>query len=451
MPITRPRPRPRVVAASAVTALAVAAMSACGNSSSSTKTTTSSSAPSSGTPSSQAAPASTAPATGGSTSGTTSSLLGPDNKASGAPVKLGFSYAGASQSLDTTGELKGARAVVAYANAKLGGLGGRTIELVPCADQLDPAKAQDCANQFVSAKVLAVTSGSDPEVPVVAKVAAAAGLTYTADLATDASVLGSKTAYTFLNPLTPIAGPAILAKQEGYKRVAIFNIDTPASTAGIKMLAPPIYKNGGATVDVVSIPPGTADATPQVQAETSKKPDLIHIIGDPAFCGTVLKAVRTLGIKTPVTAIDSCLSATSNSSVPGGFAGVKVVATSNLDPASDGYKLFQAVMTTYGSASDLQTPSTALGFQGMLAFIRGVNASKPASLTASSVGAALKAMPVQPLPLGSGATYQCNGAAVASVSPAICTATGFLASADAAGKLSNYQPLNNPAIYSLKK
>ncbi len=61
--------------------------------------------------------------------------------------------------------------------------------------------------------------------------------------------------------------------------------------------------------------------------------------------------------------------------------------------------------------------------------------------------AALKAAPPVPLPLGGGATFQCNGKAV-SLSPFICSAAGTIADTDASGALSNFKSIGSAAIYA---
>ncbi len=83
----------------------------------------------------------------------------------------------------------------------------------------------------------------------------------------------------------------------------------------------------------------------------------------------------------------------------------------------------------------------------MLGLIRALNAAKLTDTSAKGVLAALKIAPAVPLPLGGGATFQCNGKAV-SLSPFICSAAGTIADTGASGTLSNFKAIGSAAIYA---
>jgi branched-chain amino acid transport system substrate-binding protein len=76
-------------------------------------------------------------------------LLGPEDAASGEPVKLGLVSDGATQAFDNTDELRAGQATVEYLNAHKKGVAGHPIELVTCETGGDPSGASDCANQMV--------------------------------------------------------------------------------------------------------------------------------------------------------------------------------------------------------------------------------------------------------------------------------------------------------------
>src|SRR4029450_9730152 len=83
-------------------------------------------------------------------------LLGPEDAATGDPVKIGMVSDGATDAFDNTDELRAAKATADYFNEHKGGIGGRPIEVVTCETGADPAGATDCANQLVEAEVVAV-------------------------------------------------------------------------------------------------------------------------------------------------------------------------------------------------------------------------------------------------------------------------------------------------------
>src|SRR6185369_11697403 len=103
--------------------------------------------------------------------GADAAILGTPKAASGTPVKIGFVSTGRTPAVDTSDEIKGAQATVAYANAYLGGLRGHPIELVPCEEKGVPAAAQACGNKFLQDHVAAVAAGSpgqtDPWIQIV--------------------------------------------------------------------------------------------------------------------------------------------------------------------------------------------------------------------------------------------------------------------------------------------
>ncbi|MCU1586882.1 MAG: putative amino acid transporter [Frankiales bacterium] len=417
------KPRGRSVALACTGVLTAAlALSACGGSSS---------------PSSSGGGTSSSPAAG-------NAALGPDKKATGDPVLIGSVNDGVSAAIDTSAEGKAADAVVAYANDHLGGIGGRPIKLVHCETKASPTT--DCGNQFVSAKVIAVASGSLGQTEPVIKPLNAAGIPMIDILNQSPGFLGSKIDFTISNPLNAFGGPAIYAKKNGLKHAALVIIDVPAAIQPGKTLGPLLFGNAGATSDVVAGPPGAADLTPQIQAEEAKHPDLYHIIGNPSFCAAALKAIKTLGLKTKVTGIDRCLDKTSAASIPGGFKGMTVFTPANLDPSTDEFKLYDAVRTTYANG----TPSDAVfstGYQGILALIRALNAANLTDFTGAGVAAAMTSAPPVAIPLGGGAMFQCNGKQIF-ISPQICSSGGITADATADGGLENFSTIEDPTIYA---
>jgi branched-chain amino acid transport system substrate-binding protein len=379
-----------------------------------------------------------------SSSSAGNAALGPDKKATGEPVLIGSVNDGVSAAIDTSKEAKAADAVVAYANDHLGGIGGRPIKLVHCETKASPTT--DCGNQFVTAKVIAVASGSLGQTEPVIKPLNAAGIPMVDILNQSPGFLGSKIDFTLSNPLNAFGGPAIYAKKNNIKHAALVVIDVPAAIEPAKQLGPLLFGNAGATVDVVGGAPGAADLTPQIQAEEAKKPGLYHVIGNPSFCASVLKAIKTLGIKTPVTGIDRCLDKTSAASIPGGFKGMTVFTPANLDPTTDEYKLYDAIRTTY--SPDVTADAVySTGYQGILGLIRVLNAANLTDFTPAGVAAAITSAPAVDLPLGGGAQFQCNGKQIF-VSPQICSSGGITADATEDGGVENFTTISDPTIYA---
>lgn len=379
-----------------------------------------------------------------SSSSSSNAALGPIKKAVGAPIKIGSVNDGVSAAIDTSKEAKAADAVVKYANEHLGGIGGRPIELVHCETKASPTT--DCGNQFVAAKVIAVSSGSLGQTEPVIKPLNAAGIPMVDILNQSPGFLGSKIDFTLSNPLNAFGGPAIFAKKNGIKSAALVVIDVPAAIEPAKQLGPLLFGNAGATVNVVGGTPGAADLTPQIQAAEAKKPGMYHVVGNPSFCAAVLKAIKTLAIKSPVTGIDRCLDKTSAASIPGGFKGMTVFTPANLDPASEEFKIYDAVRKTY--SPDVEADAVySTGYQAILGLIRVLNAANLTDFTPAGVVAAIKAAPPVNLPLGGGAQFQCNGKQIF-VSAQICSSGGITADATADGGIENFTTISDPTIYA---
>jgi len=223
----------------------------------------------------------------------------------------------------------------------------------------------------------------------------------------------------------------------------------PAATAPAQQLDPPFYKNVGIAVDVIPIPPGTADMTPQIQAELDKNPDQFSMLGNVPFCVSAIKALKTLDFTKPIVVVPQCISAASAPSIPGGYAGIKLVTNSTISPTDPDVKLYLAVMAKYApSTSPFGLGVTAGGFAAVMAFVRAMSGvSGP--LTPASVEAAYASMSPQPLPFGGGITFQCNGKQI-SITPAVCSTGALEATLDQSGNpVGNYTPLDASALEKL--
>jgi branched-chain amino acid transport system substrate-binding protein len=349
--------------------------------------------------------------------------------------------------LDSTVETAAAQATAKYVNDYLGGIDGRPIDLKVCEPTTDPAKATDCGNQMVSAKVSVVLGAVPNGVDQLVKVLTAANIPLVFRQLAAASLLAMPNGFSMANPLAPFGGPAAYARSQHYKRVAFVVLDVPAAVQPAQSIGKLVFGNAGVAVDVVPIAQGTPDMTPQIQAAAAKNPDMFHILGDPNFCTGALKAIKTLGLKQEVTIIPSCVSGTNYQSIQGGFAGTHEFTGAVLEgPEND---TFKAILAKYGVQGEA-TARTAGGYQAVLGFVRAMQASKATDLTSPGVVAALRAMPATPYPLGGGATFQCNGAQVA-LSRTICSTFGVIATADEKGDLSQYKPVDSAGIYDAPK
>jgi branched-chain amino acid transport system substrate-binding protein len=360
-------------------------------------------------------------------------LLGPAKAATGAPLKIGYIYAGQTQSLDTRPELAIAQATVKYINEHLGGVAGRPLELLPCTDNFSPANATDCANQMIAAKVPVVLSAQPSEPAAVMKVLEPAKIPFFIWSGVDQSVFLSPDGYALGNPLILLAAPIKLAKQDGTKKVAMVYIDLPAAGA-LTSIGGPLYTKAGLSLLATAVPPGTPDMTPQIQAALSRGAQKFLVVGDTGFCISALKALKTLAFTGQTVINSACFSPDVAKAVPGGVDGLKVATIDALDPKDREVALYEAVAAKYAPGTPPHAGGNSGGYAVVLGFARAMTALSASNVTPSGIAAALKSMAPQPMPLLSGQTFTCDRK-LAPLTPAVCSNGAALVTLGASGNV----------------
>ena len=347
------------------------------------------------------------------------SPLGTPKKATGSLVTLGFVSDGKSDTIDASADINGAQAAVSYANNYLGGLAGHKIALNVCETHQTPSGATDCATNMVQAKVPIVLAGVSGQAGAIYQGIKDAGVPFLQYGALDQGILAGPAASVFVltnSIATTIAGPAGVAADAGIKKAGILVIDVPSASGAAKQAAPIFYKNAGVTPDIIVVPPGQADMTPQVQAGISAGDGAFALFGSAPFCTSAIKALTTVGFKGPVTAIEQCVDQTSAKATNGGYKGVNVLTSRN--STNKEYAQYLAVMRKYAKGVDTGGVAPG-GYTAVLALVRALP-NLTGDVTAQTISAGMAAAPPTPLPLGGGIMFQCNGKQV-SLAPPICT------------------------------
>ena len=366
------------------------------------------------------------------------SLLGPVKKATGEPIEIGFLYSGETQAIDARPELKTAEAAVEYTNEHLGGIGGRPIKLLPCADKLTPSVAVECANEMIAAKVPVVLHSQPSDPKQVMGMLEGAGIPYFTYQGFDQSILLSPDGYAIGNPLVIVAAPVKLAQDAGNKKIAMVYIDIPA-TATFKSVAEPIFTQFDLDLVATAVPPGTPDVTPQVQAAMSDGADEFVVIGDSTLCINTLKALKTLGFDGTIMVNPQCLGGLAEA-VPGGIDGVHVASISSTDPEDEEVALYDAVVAKYSPDTKPGTNAEP-GYAVTLAFVRSALDLDPADATSEGFVKTFAAMEPQTLPLYAEGTFQCNRE-ISTLTPAVCSNSANLETLDADGNVKESEPLD---------
>jgi branched-chain amino acid transport system substrate-binding protein len=345
--------------------------------------------------------------------------LGAKKKATGAAITIGLVSDGKSDAIDNTPEIKAVQAAAKYANDYLGGLAGHKINVKVCETHQTPSGATDCATEMVQANVPVVITPVSGQSGTIFDGIKASGIPFMQYGSLDQGVLSGTNTYVLTNGIgSALAGPAGIARDAGVKKVGILVTDVPAASGPVKAAAPLFYKNANVTADVIVVPVGQADMTPQVQAGISGGDGAFAMVGNPAFCTGAIKALTTVGFKGPIIAIPQCVDQSSASATNGGYKGVKVLTAANTDPKNKDYKQYLAVMKKYAKGVDNGGVAPG-GYANLIALVKALP-NLTGDVTKETVASGLAAMAATPLPLGGGITFQCNGQQI-SIAKASCS------------------------------
>ncbi|WP_018501784.1 ABC transporter substrate-binding protein [Parafrankia discariae] len=373
-------------------------------------------------------------------------VLGPVDKAAGEPVKIGVVSDGRSASIDNSVQFSVAEATAKWWNEHHGGVGGRPIELVTCETQADPARGTDCGNQMIEKNVVAVAVGESAVAEGVWQPLADADIPVMFFGAGSESILSDPNSFTVGDPtFATLQQPLILAKDKGLKKVTEVVIDVPAALHNAQDIAPPLMEKAGLDYQLIRIPPGTADMTPQLQSVAGDKSSVVFIVGNDSFCISAINGLRSVGFEGTVSAISQCITDATRKAVPGDALEGMVIGASvpvgGSDPSS---VLYNTVIETYGK--DIDTGSSSgrgmfVTFAGLLTSLEDITGE----ITPKTVTAAIKAMPEKELPGAAGLHFRCNGKAYPE-QQAACVRGGLTTTLDSDGQPTEYKVLGSSAI-----
>jgi branched-chain amino acid transport system substrate-binding protein len=385
------------------------------------------------------------------TEGTASpDLLGPENAASGEPVKIGMISDGATDAFDNTDELRSAEATAEYWNTHQRGIAGRPIEVVPCETGGEPGGATDCANQMIEQDVVAVALSQSAVAESVWEPLHESGVPTLFFQTNGESMLSDDTtSFVMANPVATFFGvPLAVAEAEGADTIAFVNIDVPVALTMFESgIADEVTSSAGLDYELIKIPPGTADMTSQMQEVVSSGAGVVHIIGNDAFCIAALQGLNAVGYEGKVTSISQCITdATREAVPPEQLEGVSITSTMAVGATDDpAYQLYDAVMGEYGDEVEDIDNALAMGAYTVISSLAMSLDGVEGDVTTETAAAAIKAMPEADFPGADGLTFQCGGSAFPA-QPAVCTNQSLRATLDAEGLPSTYEPVDSTAI-----
>ncbi|WP_026240074.1 ABC transporter substrate-binding protein [Parafrankia discariae] len=366
--------------------------------------------------------------------------LGPVAQATGAPVKIGVISDGQSAAIDNSIQFDVAEATASYLNERRSGIGGRPIELVECETLADPAKGADCANQMIEEDVVAVTVAESGVAESIWQPLADANIPVMFFAAGSPALLAdTESTFTLSDPMFSVLQlPIDLSKDKGIRKVTAVVIDVPAALDIQQNLAPKVFEDAGLDYELVRVPPGTADMTPQMQSAVDGDPGLVFVVGNDSFCISAFNGLKAVGYDGQISAISQCITDATRKAVPSDVLAEMVVAAlapaGGTDPSA---VLYQAAMKTYGKNIDIGSTTgrsmfmTLAGLQAALQDISG-------EITPKTVIAAIKAMPETELPGAAGLRFRCNGKANPEA-PAVCVRGGLSTTLDGQGQPTGFE------------
>ncbi|MFC9978520.1 ABC transporter substrate-binding protein [Gordonia sp. NPDC127522] len=350
--------------------------------------------------------------TGGST---TSDAAAPPESfpgvvASKAPIKIGLINNEGGQTISQPDNRLAASAAAEYANQNLGGIGGHPIELVICKNAEEPTSARDCANQMVENKVSAVVVTTTGLGDILVPIITGAGIPYVSTSGQSTQELTGDNAYMWSGGFpASLASMASYAESNEMTNVTAYTIDVPAAVSGLRAFGAAAFQAAGVNLEIVAIPPGTPDATPQVSAGLADEPEGVIVVGEGTLCTSALKSLGTLGYDGAKMAIQGCATPDVVGAVGPSINGTKIFTAAETVGDDPEAVLFRSVMNKYSPDADI-SGYAYVGYQGVLGLVRATT-SIDADTSPAAIAAAIRSAENVVLPAGGGLTFTCNGTA----------------------------------------
>jgi branched-chain amino acid transport system substrate-binding protein len=376
--------------------------------------------------------------------------LGKPDAAKGTPVTIGLISDGGTGTVGTAPLVEqGAKMAVAWANAYRGGIGGRPIKLFICENLSTPAGGQDCANQMVQKKVVAVTlpfTGQGPtEVPTITK----AGIPYITLSGSTTEETTTKGAYSLTGGYPGVlAADAAVAKARHYKKFAMLTVNVPEAIQPAEGLGAKAFKNAGVGYKVIPVNLGTADISPQLESAVQWGANAIGMTGDLTLCTSFFQAYQTLGLKLPRYVLSTCVDPSIiKSSLDSTMAG-SIISSPGVTSSPD-YATYAAITKKYAPTVNPSPNVSTNQSDGASAIWALVNAMQgyTGPVTAAGINKQMSTAKNVVLPLSDGATFTCNGKIVPGL-PSVCSVATAIGVLTPSGKAIHIQTINPVALFS---
>jgi branched-chain amino acid transport system substrate-binding protein len=202
-------------------------------------------------------------------------------------------------------------AAVDYANTALGGLGGRPLELKPCATNGSPESSQDCANRLVALRPVAVVGGIDFGAEAAMPIYEHAGIPYVSGSPQLNGELNSTNSFSLTGgTAAELLGLAqYLTTTKRVASVHTLHVDLPGLlTVAIKSSENILRAKGISDVKFVAEKADAADFAPALSRVAAGNPDAIIVVFQAQACARIAQAATALGVTSPMYFVGACAS-----------------------------------------------------------------------------------------------------------------------------------------------
>lgn len=347
--------------------------------------------------------------------------------ATGAPLNFYWiNSQGSTNGASYPQQTEAAHAAADYINKTLGGVDGRPLKLTDCFETSN-ADTQNCANEAVAAKPLAILLGTLEADNLVFETAKTANVPLLANSAfTEQTLTGAPHAYVFnASAAGSLLAIAQFLQSKQVKDAAMVYVNVPGAVASVQQAAP-VYKKVGISLQTIPVPYPSVDLTATFSALLAKKPSAIIMLADPQTCTAAMKAKSLLGYNGMFLMVGSC-------NTPGVFSaggaaakGVYVTSADDVLNSSDpDVKVYKSAMAKYAPTDTnlLNTESTN-GFQTIMdlyEILKAIPAGTP--ITSGNIVKQVQTGSYHQFLLGP--DFTCNGKAFPGLSAACSIATSI--------------------------
>jgi branched-chain amino acid transport system substrate-binding protein len=340
----------------------------------------------------------------------------------GAPIVIGFlNTQGANAVFNIPNAIPAAQAAVDYVNAN-GGVDGRPLKLSTCISLGTPASDTQCANQMVSLKptaaVYAALASTTPDTIITR-----AGIPYVSAQPSGPADFTTPGMFLFNSGASDdFVAQAYWLKQHGSTSTAWIVDGGGNAVSSADEFVVPTFKKLGMKIKVIPYPPGSADASPELEAASSY--NAVQYSMDENGCIANMKAATAVGANfTFKTAYILCATKAVFSEAGPAVNGMVFTTTNTgLNPNDPDSKIYNDAMSKYAPGTDKEgyAATSFVSIMNLVNLWKSSAFPKGTQINAASTLAAFKHSKDVPSFLTDGQTFTCNGSAAPPGLPNVC-------------------------------